>query len=484
MKNKALEYIKEYVKIANNIVHKLIAQLKEIISRLNLGNKLKDLPRINKRYKYSAVIIVFIIALFVYLFAFHPTVKAYEVYLNGKRVGFFAIKDDLLNNYAREKNIVMNEMIISKNNLDPIEKLDSLINKKEQIAADAYEIKINGYEGKSLLLASNEEVDKVLNYFKDKYAAKKTFDQETVNEVKLVENYTIEPVYGEQQTISVDEAIRIIQTGTDEKKTYKLQAGENTNSVAKKFGLTRENVLKANPQIVGRESKLQIGEELNLIVPKPLLTVEVYKTAVFTEKIPFDTKVSQTDEEYKTYYKITTKGEEGEAKVNANIVEENGQINKNRTAVLERTVIKNPKTQEALQGILQVPPKKATGTFRNPVYGLAISSGYGSRGGGFHYGIDVPKPVGTSIYASDGGVIEEINYNRYESTGLMIKINHENGYETRYLHLSRIDVNEGERVYPGQQIGAVGNTGNSTGPHLHFEIYRNGSPINPSSLLR
>lgn len=65
----------------------------------------------------------------------------------------------------------------------------------------------------------------------------------------------------------------------------------------------------------------------------------------------------------------------------------------------------------------------------------------------------------------------------------MIKIDHGAGFVTYYGHLSKISVKVGQKVYKGQVIGAVGNTGNSTGPHLHFEIRKNGSPVNPSKYL-
>ena len=347
-----------------------------------------------------------------------------------------------------------------------------------------YELKILNYNGNPLVFESKEKLDAVLNQFKATYQGKKTFELESVVEVKLAANYSIIPLYEVQPYTTVEEALRIIRTGTDEKKVYKLQSGDNVEIVAKKFALTPDNIRKANPQIIGRETKMQIGEELSLIVPKPLLTVEVYKTATYDEKIPYEITTSPANDEYKTWSKIVVKGVEGVNKVKATVVEENGVVNATRTVVLEKTLVSQPTTQQELRGTLQVPPKKATGTFISPVYGLYTSSRYGMRDGGFHYGIDIPKSTGTSVFASDGGYVSEINTNRYAGTGLMITINHENGYQSRYMHLSGFSVKQGERVYQGQTIGSVGNTGNSTGPHLHFEIIRNGENINPLTVIR
>jgi len=123
----------------------------------------------------------------------------------------------------------------------------------------------------------------------------------------------------------------------------------------------------------------------------------------------------------------------------------------------------------------------ATGTFMMPTRGR-ITSPYGNRGSRMHLGIDIANSVGTNIYAADGGKVIFTGYHR--TYGYMIEIDHENGYVTRYAHLSRILVSTGNRVYKGEIIGKMGSTGSSTGSHLHFEILKNGVNINPSSKLR
>lgn len=111
-----------------------------------------------------------------------------------------------------------------------------------------------------------------------------------------------------------------------------------------------------------------------------------------------------------------------------------------------------------------------------------LTSNYGSRWGRMHQGTDFAGPVGTPIYATaDGVVIENGWVNGY---GRMIKIQHEFGIETRYAHLSASRVQLGQRVSRGDRIGDMGNTGNSTGPHLHYEIRVGGQAVNPMIYIR
>lgn len=118
-----------------------------------------------------------------------------------------------------------------------------------------------------------------------------------------------------------------------------------------------------------------------------------------------------------------------------------------------------------------------------PVNGKLIS-GFGFRrhpihgGGHMHTGLDFACKIGTPIYASGSG--EVLATGTHESGyGLQIDLNHGNGYVTKYAHLSRIVCTPGEKVKRGQLIGYSGNTGLSTGPHLHYEIIRNGEKIDP-----
>ncbi len=99
----------------------------------------------------------------------------------------------------------------------------------------------------------------------------------------------------------------------------------------------------------------------------------------------------------------------------------------------------------------------------------------------FHYGVDLAAPQGTPIYASRGGRVVYATYD--SSSGYYVSINHLDGFTTKYLHMTHYIVSPGQYVAPGQIIGYVGSTGASTGPHLHFSVYYNGTAVNPAKYI-
>src|SRR5690606_2937439 len=119
--------------------------------------------------------------------------------------------------------------------------------------------------------------------------------------------------------------------------------------------------------------------------------------------------------------------------------------------------------------------------FSWPVSGR-ISSRYGPRWGRMHYGIDIAVNTGTPVKAAARGRVSFAGWNG--GYGYLVIIDHGNNVETRYAHLSRIAVQVGQYVSRGSVIAYSGNTGNSTGPHLHFEIRYKGQAVNPLNYLQ
>ncbi len=111
-----------------------------------------------------------------------------------------------------------------------------------------------------------------------------------------------------------------------------------------------------------------------------------------------------------------------------------------------------------------------------------FTSGFGQRWGRLHAGTDFAGPIGTPIYATADGVVTHAGWS--SGYGRLIKIRHEFGIETRYAHLNSMDVTVGQRVSRDERIGAMGNSGRSTGPHLHYEVRVGGEPVNPMIYIR
>lgn len=118
--------------------------------------------------------------------------------------------------------------------------------------------------------------------------------------------------------------------------------------------------------------------------------------------------------------------------------------------------------------------------YTHPYYG-EVTSDFGPRRYRYHYGIDIKLETGDTVFAAFDGVVRIAKYSK--TYGNVVLIRHFNGLETLYAHLSKIDVEIGQEVVTGQAIGLGGNTGRSTGSHLHFEVRYKGEPINPHSII-
>jgi murein DD-endopeptidase MepM/ murein hydrolase activator NlpD len=120
---------------------------------------------------------------------------------------------------------------------------------------------------------------------------------------------------------------------------------------------------------------------------------------------------------------------------------------------------------------------------RTPIDNVRLTSGYGTRwhpvtgGRRQHQGVDLASPVGTPIYAAADGLVAKADW--FGAYGLFVQLEHGGNLQTRYGHMSRLNVAPGQRVRKGDVIGFVGSTGRSTGPHLHYEVRIAGEAVNP-----
>lgn len=338
----------------------------------------------------------------------------------------------------------------------------------------AYAINVNDKQVgivNSEYIASNV-IQEVKNYFTQNY------DEKSIVEVTTAENVEIKQVKATNSQIQNEEdLINYIIKGTNEDQKYTVEEGDTYWTIAEYFNMKLDDLISANPN--SDPEKIQIGDELNLIVPKPFLSVMVKRKITQEEKTPFETEYSYVSYMFNDEQVVERKGKYGTSKIESLLTEQNGiQIAKE---VVAEEVITSPITELVTTGTQDPPPKKGTGYFINPLPSSYVSSRFGSRSGGFHLGQDMVASAGTGIKAADGGTV--ISAGWAGSYGYAIDIDHGGGYTTRYGHCSDIYVSVGDKVYQGKIIGAVGSTGVSTGPHLHFEVRKYGEVVNPASYI-
>lgn len=304
------------------------------------------------------------------------------------------------------------------------------------------------------------------------------------NESRILDVYFSEKVSTKTEKIepdkilSVVEAVKFIRKGTLEEKKYMVQEGDVLGSIANDHNLTLEQIIKLNPGLT-ENSLLQIGQEVNVTVPKPLVSVFVDKEVNKREKIAYQKEVTETDSMFKGDIKVKQKGKEGLRAVTYVISQQNGHTTKKQT--VKEDILVNPVKKVVLRGT-KVIPSRGEGNFSWPTSGGYVSSQMGYRWSRMHKGIDIARPSDRSIKTVDNGVVVSAGWDG--GYGNKIVVDHQNGYRTVYAHLSSIEVSVGQTVPKGSQIGVMGSTGDSTGVHLHFEVYKNGALVNPLTLLR
>lgn len=205
------------------------------------------------------------------------------------------------------------------------------------------------------------------------------------------------------------------------------------------------------------------------------LEVKTVKNITYTETVKYKTVYVEDESLPLGYETVTQKGKNGTRRVYAQIVYVDGKEQ-------YRTVVSTEPIKQVRDRTIRIGAQrysdsvtlgdgKATGTFIWPLpYTKVISSHFTNRWGRFHGAIDITNGSanGKPILASDGGTVVEAEL--HGSYGYYVLIDHGNGFMTRYAHCSKLEVKAGDKVAQGQYIAKVGNTGYSTGPHLHFEV--------------
>ena len=297
--------------------------------------------------------------------------------------------------------------------------------------------------------------------------------EDGLRDVNFSEKVEIAEAYvSADQITPTDEAIELVTKETAKNTVYEVQSGDTLSVIANSNGLLVAEVLALNEGL-SEDTVLHPGDQIIITVPEPELTVTTVEEATYEEDYYAETQYIDNDEWYTTDTVVRQEPVAGHHEVTALITRENGQ--EVGREIIAETVMTEP-VPEIIERGTQTPP-----TYIKPLSGGRFSSGSKWRWGRQHKGVDWATPVGTSIFASCGGTVVQAGW--FSSYGNCVTIRHPDGNQTRYAHLSRVLVSVGETVEQGEQIALSGNTGRSTGPHLHFEIIVNGSQVDPLTML-
>lgn len=247
-------------------------------------------------------------------------------------------------------------------------------------------------------------------------------------------------------------------------ESYTVQAGDTVLGIAEKFGLKPESIQWANPSLELNPDLLRVGDRLEILPVDGAL---------------HRVKVGETLSTIAAQYKVSVDDIVGFA---ANDLIDAGAPLYIGTNLIVPDGVKPyvPQPVFAYSGSVPTGATKGTGSFV-----WATSGSITQRFWSGHKAIDIGSWTGAPVKAADSGHIIEARYGTYNNGyGNAVIIDHGNGFVSLYAHLNSIYVRVGENVARGQQIGTVGNTGNSTGPHLHLEIRYQGVSRNPLSYLR
>ena len=237
--------------------------------------------------------------------------------------------------------------------------------------------------------------------------------------------------------------------------------------------IIKKNVLKKE-EIMEYDSCLKALKESNAVN-----VVSVVNSTV-EEALPYPTK-TQTDETMYIGERITvTKGITGKKEISTQTTYKNGSAQSSKIHS-EKIVI------EPVSEVVKIGVKEKNILESGVIWPLSkkgiISSRFGKRWGHNHEGIDIAVERGTEVLAAECGTVSYVSENA-GGYGKYIKIDHGNNLQTAYAHLDMIEVKEGQMVRAGERIALSGNTGRSTGPHLHFEIVQSGNQIDPEPYMK
>jgi len=479
-------YDKRYVRniISNLKCEERVNNIFNKLGKYKADNKLKMLLQNQKRLSYitGAVAAAVLMTGIVVSANYRPGV---EVFVNDQIIGILHNEEEY-NNYLAEVTDEVSKYVGAEVEIEQKPKLvKKIVRSKAYTPSDTFKASLKSIFDESIGAYAILVDGKMITAVADETTAYSVLEELKKPYMTADASIKIEfdkDVQVQKMTVKVgdvkkaEEALAALSASEEEVKTYVVKPKDTLWNIARNHDMLVDEILAMNP---GLTDAIKPDQEIYLSVPKPVVGVKTIQTVVFNEKIPFDINKIEDPNTYQGRSSVVEEGVEGEKRVEAEVVKVNG-IEVERK-IINEVVLSQPKPQTLKVGTKPLPPKYGTGVFGRPSYGT-LSSRFGKRRGENHTGIDLAGKIGDPIYASDGG---KVIFAGWEGGyGKLVKIDHGNGFVTYYGHCSSILVKVGDRVAKGEVIAKVGSTGRSTGPHVHFEVRKNGVPQNPLNYLK
>ncbi len=459
----------------------------------------------------------------------------YQVYLNGESIGLIENKQELLDLIDKEQIEIKNKYRVDKvyppsgldiqdvitydNNISSVNTVYEKIKDKEPFTVSGYQVTITYKESEDITESDDagatekeeEEIKKpvTMNVLKKEdfeegfydtiaaFVGSETLDKykngtqsEIVETGSKIENvYWNEDIKIKESYLSTEDYIytnssdvsKYLLFGTlQEGKKYTVRDGDDISSVAEANNLNVDEFLVANPEFTSANVLLTAGQQVNTALIDPIVSVVYEEEKIEDVEVPFETEYQDDDTMYKGNNEVIQQGEKGETRVTEKIQYINGEI---QGLYITKTQELVPAVNKIVKRGTKVASSSGGGyeyydvPFTNDTWSwptispYVITSKYGWRWGKIHAGIDISGcGYNSPIYSIGDGVVVETGY--HYSMGYYVYVAHGNNYYSVYMHMSKYIVKKGDTLSRGQQLGKMGNSGFSTGTHLHLGVYK------------
>ena len=273
-------------------------------------------------------------------------------------------------------------------------------------------------------------------------------------------------------------AIELLTSSKEKKSVYIAKRGDTAVSIAEQYNMDLAKLEELNPEI---KSSCRKGMLVNVIETESYLPIQYVREISPVTFLDYETIEVETSSLNAGTRDVISRGQRGEKLSNIEVTYVDGKEYSRKT--ISSTITKQPVVEKIGIGIYAARPDSpstvltGTGEFGWPVDGGYISDPFLSDRN--HKGMDIAASTGTEIYAAADGVVVSAGWNS-GGYGYFVQLGHVDGYQTVYGHMSAVLVTEGQEVSRGQLIGEIGSTGNSTGPHCHFEVRHEGICLDPA----